>query len=181
MILSLQNSGWHCHGYFDIALLEREEVMGMLDIFNKLIKPPTIPANPDEWIILVSHEIKHDEDTHLSCWDPDKPVILEFVPIIAWKYGLTGLVPISPPSYHVAERLNTNCMNKKAKYQTFGFCNRDGAILDVSDMSHTDFWEDMFDYAEGYDIEIRGTIPDSYRPKFAELFEYQREHKKNKM
>ena len=154
--------------------------MGMFDFINKLIKSQTIPANPDEWIILVSHEIKYDEDTHLSCWDPDKPVILEFVPIIAWEYGPTGLAPISPSSYHVAERLNTNCLDKKAKYVTFGFCNRDGAMLDVSDMSHTDFWEDMFDYVNGCDIEIRGTIPDSYRPNFAELFEYKENKRKLK-
>jgi hypothetical protein len=152
--------------------------MGLFDFFKK-----RIPANPDEWIILVITAIKHDEDTQYSYWsfDSDKPIILEFVPIIAWEYRPTGLFPISPPSYHVAERLNANCMNQKVKYQTLGFCNRDGAILDVSDMSHTDFWEDMFDYAEGYDFEIRGSIPNSYRPKFAELFNYQSEQKKNKM
>ena len=153
--------------------------MGLFDFFSNRT---TIPANPDEWIILVSHKIKRTEH---YCWDSDAPIVVEFVPIFAWERSSSILIPISPPNYYVTERLNANPLDNKVKYETFGFCNRDGVMLDISDMSHSDFWNDMFDYAsDGREIEIRGSMPDSFRSKFKEIFDEmdrQRRERENKV
>jgi len=133
-------------------------------------RPLAVSANPNEWVILVSHKTKDAGDVQNATWDPDAPIVIEFVPIVAWEYSQAGFMPITPPGYHIWNRLNVSPLDKNAKYETLGYCIRDGAVFDISDMGHSDFWEDMYDYAsQGHEIEIRGAVPDYYRQKFAEI------------
>jgi hypothetical protein len=82
------------------------------------------------------------------------------------------MTPITPPAYHVKERLNINPMDKSAKYETRAYWTRDGAIFDFDDMRHADLWERLYDYAfAGHDIKVQGDIPLGYREIFSEIME----------
>lgn len=139
--------------------------------------PLVAPVNGGEWMILVAHKIKNAGEIGKATWDCEAPIILEFVPIIAWDCHQPRIIPITPPSYNVWNRLNVNATDKNAKYETLGFWLRDGIafciyeIFDSAYMSHGDFWQDMYEYAfSGREFEVRGGIPDCYHAKFAELF-----------
>lgn len=145
--------------------------------------PLILPVGSDEWIILASYTIKNAGDALKAAWDPDAPIILEFVPIIGWEFGETGLTPLTPRSYQLSDRVSANRFDKDAKCETLGFCIRDGVVFNMADMSHSGFWTGMYDHAScGHEIEIRGMVPDQYRSKFAEIIaesERQRSERRN--
>ncbi len=122
-----------------------------------------LPANSSDWLVLEWHKIDDD-----GSWDSNEPVHIEFVPIIGWTYDHWGFkygqpTPITPPSYHVASRLE-----KKNEYETLSYWIRDGESFEISDYwTHAgDFWESLADYAVAESkIEIRGAVPNCCRKR----------------
>lgn len=132
-----------------------------------------LTGNLNDWVLLEWHKVLHAGDGQKATWDSDSPMYLEFVPVIGWANKNGKAIPTTPASYRVWERLNASpLLDKNAKYETFGYWIRDGAIFDIDDMGHGDLWERLYDYAfAGHDIEVRGNIPNCYREKFSEIME----------
>jgi hypothetical protein len=141
-----------------------------------------LAAGANDWVILETHKIDPEKGT----WDQEEPLSLEFVPVVAWEingwqFRNPVTMPITPPVYHVKERLNANRGDKSAKHETHGYWVRDGAIFDIDDMRHSDLWERLFDYAfAGHDIKVHGDIPFCYRLKFSEIMGILVENRRKK-
>jgi hypothetical protein len=107
-------------------------------------KPQLLPANSNDWIILVSHKIKDAGNIEKATWDTEAPINIEFVPLIHWEYRQNKLNPIAPLSYNIWPRLNKRRIDKNTNYETLGYYIRDGLVFDIDDLGHSDFWEDTF-------------------------------------
>jgi|WetSurMetagenome_2_1015567.scaffolds.fasta_scaffold00030_86 hypothetical protein len=128
-----------------------------------------LSSNSNDWIILLSHKTKSDGDINKASWDTEEPLLIEFIPVFGWKYKEGSLTPIIAPRYKLGELLAHSQTDGKAEYENMAYFIRDGIAFNVDDnlLSY-----DIWDHIKGYKIEIRGDVPDIYRPKILELEQY---------
>jgi hypothetical protein len=137
-------------------------------------------TNTNDWMILEWHTIIHGGESGPT-W-ADEPFNIEFVPVLGWENKRGKKIPITPSVYQVTKRLDANRFDKTTEFETLGYIIRDGVVFDIDDMSPSDFWEDIYDYAfAGREINVHNnSIPDCYRQKFMEIFEISKHEKETK-
>jgi hypothetical protein len=143
-------------------------------------------ASSDDWVVLKSYKIR-DAGTAKAGWDANAPIQIEFVPIIGWTYDHGGYkygkpTPITPPAYHVRERLNVSPADSKSQYHTLSYWIRNGVVFYISDeWDSGNLWEDLLDYAiAGRIIEVHGSVPNSCRKELSEIMAISEQHQRQK-
>ncbi len=134
--------------------------------------PRFLPASYNEWLVLEWHAVLYGDNAAKRTWDGNAPIEIQFVPIIGWKYDHYGYkygksTPLTPPAYHVQNRLDT-----ALKYETLSYWLRDDVVFDISDeWSHAgNFWENLSEYAiAGTKIKVHGNVPNCCQRKLSEI------------
>ncbi|MFZ4440914.1 MAG: hypothetical protein ACOYOS_21080 [Syntrophales bacterium] len=163
-------------------------LLGLIVVFLWTIKCGLkfFAASSDDWIVLEWHKIR-GAGTAKAMWAADAPVYIEFVPVIGWTYDHWGYkygkpTPITPPHYHVRDRLNVKLLDSKAEYETISYWIRNGLEYNISDeWGSVDFWETLLDNAiAGKIIEVHGNVPDSCSKRLFEIIAISEKNQKQK-